>query len=365
LRVARAEAGVTLAAADNAGLWEDPMVDVSPERMLGDVMEPWKIMGGIGVTLPISGRLQAEREAAGAMHEAEILRVADLEWSTRSRLREAWAMWSFARARTRVTQQAIVDLRDMIGIVERVAAAGGLSRLESSMYRIELASMEVDARRDALEEGVREQAVRRLLGLPPASGITLDERLAFCASEQPVIDPNHPRLLMAQAEYEASERELAAEIRMQYPDVTLGPGIGREEGERLVTLDMSIPLPMLNANRGGIAKARATREVARAKAIAMQEEMIGEAAEMLVELQMRRTERELTESQVIPLIDQQSADVRRVTAIGEVNLRMILDSVLQRARAKLRILEARREESLVVIRLGELTGRPAEQEVTQ
>jgi outer membrane protein TolC len=204
-----------------------------------------------------------------------------------------------------------------------------------------------------------------LLGLPPASGITLDERLAFCASEQPVIDPNHPRLLMAQAEYEASERELAAEIRMQYPDVTLGPGIGREEGERLVTLDMSIPLPMLNANRGGIAKARATREVARAKAIAMQEEMIGEAAEMLVELQMRRTERELTESQVIPLIDQQSADVRRVTAIGEVNLRMILDSVLQRARAKLRILEARREESLVVIRLGELTGRPAEQEVTQ
>jgi hypothetical protein len=80
---------------------------------------------------------------------------------------------------------------------------------------------------------------------------------------------------------------------------------------------------------------------------------------------MRRTERELTESQVIPLIDQQSADVRRVTAIGEVNLRMILDSVLQRARAKLRILEARREESLVVIRLGELTGRPAEQEVTQ
>ncbi len=66
------------------------------------------------------------------------------------------------------------------------------------------------------------------------------------------------------AEYEVAERTFELEIRKQYPDLQIGPGYGLEDGQDQVLMGLSLPLPVLNANRQAIARAEANRSVARA-----------------------------------------------------------------------------------------------------
>ena len=94
LRAARLAAGVTRATADNAGLWRDPTLGVDLSRVVGGVTgggaSSVEAMFSLGFTLPLSGRLEAERARADAAHRAELARVAAEEWRVLADLRRAW-----------------------------------------------------------------------------------------------------------------------------------------------------------------------------------------------------------------------------------------------------------------------------------
>ncbi|MBY0261026.1 MAG: hypothetical protein K2Q20_01695, partial [Phycisphaerales bacterium] len=96
LRLARLKAGVTLAGAQNAGLWQDPTLGVDLTRIIQSAAHPWKVFTSIGFTVPLSGRLEIEKRRAGAEHAAELVRVAQSEWRTGVELRRAWCRWSGA-----------------------------------------------------------------------------------------------------------------------------------------------------------------------------------------------------------------------------------------------------------------------------
>ena len=66
LRVARLHAGVAAADADHAGRWDDPGLSFDVMRITESVANPWIVAGGLSVTVPISGRLAAERARADA-----------------------------------------------------------------------------------------------------------------------------------------------------------------------------------------------------------------------------------------------------------------------------------------------------------
>ena len=72
------------------------------------------------------------------------------------------------------------------------------------------------------------------------------------------------RLARLRAEYRAAEETLRREVREQYPDLTIGPAAELDRGDALLGVSISLPIPILNANRQGIARAHASREVARA-----------------------------------------------------------------------------------------------------
>ena len=73
--------------------------------------------------------------------------------------------------------------------------------------------------------------------------------------------------------YAASQSALQLEIDRQWPDLQLGPGFAwnsqlREDSEW--QLRLSLPLPIMNHNRGPIAEARAERRLAGAQFLAVQ-----------------------------------------------------------------------------------------------
>ena len=64
VRAARLAAGVTRATAENAGLWRDPTLGVDLSKVVGGVGGSVEAMFSLGFTLPLSGRLDAERARA-------------------------------------------------------------------------------------------------------------------------------------------------------------------------------------------------------------------------------------------------------------------------------------------------------------
>jgi cobalt-zinc-cadmium efflux system outer membrane protein len=368
LRLARLRAGVTQATAQHAGLWDDPTIGLDLTRIIQSTPEPWKVFTSVGITLPISGRLEIEKQRAGAEHAAELARVAQHEWAVRMSVRRAWSEWSALVTLVSVTREFIDRVQEILPVVETMERAGEMSRTEARLFRIEKATKLAELA--SLESRTREAQLRlhQLMGLSPDATLTLvasgigpatgDSLPAAGTASAASLQSRSPAMLVAAAEYQTAEHALELEIRKQYPDLHLSPGYGREDGQDQVTLGLSVPIPMLNGNRQAIAQATARRELARATAEATMEHLLSgvRAAELRFEAAHKR--REILEAEIVPLLDAQYADARQLARLGDVNTLVLLESLTRQQEAKLNLIEARKNESVAAVDLQELVGPP-------
>lgn len=367
LRLARLRAGVTKATAENAGLWEDPTISVDLTRIVESTPDPWKVFTSVGITVPISGRLGIEKRLAGVEHAAELVRVAQSEWSVRMSVRRVWSEWSALEAQLATTREFISRVDQIQSVVDKMEQAGEIPRTEARLFRIERATRMAELA--LLESQAREAdlRLRRLMGLSPDAPLRLQGVGIGPARSGPLgvpadqagraaLEQRSPAMLVAQAEYEAAERSLELEVRKQYPDLQLGPGYGNEDGQNQVLLGLAVPIPILNANRQGIAQARARRDVAQAGAETTLEQILSGVRAAEVRLSAATQRRRTLESEIVPLVDAQYADARQVAALGEVNTLVLLESLTRQQEAKVSLIEARRDEALASVDLEELIG---------
>lgn len=363
LRVARLRAGVTQATAENAGLWEDPTIGVDLTRIIESTPERWKVFTSVGLTIPISGRLEIEKQRAGVEHAAELARVAQREWSVRMSVRRAWSEWSALDAQLAVTRDFLSRVDQILSVVDKMEQAGEMARTEARLFRIEKATKASDLA--ILESRTRESELRlrQLMGMSPVAPLQLAARgigpsRSRCGSSDAIqeIWRRSPAMLVARAEYESAEKALELEVRKQYPDLHIGPGYGIEDGQNQVLLGLSVPIPILNANRRGIAEARAQREVARAAAEATLEQTIAAFRTAEVRHAASAKRRTTLESEIVPLVEAQYSDARQVARLGEVNTLVLLESLIRQQQAKVGLVEAARDEAIAAIELDELLG---------
>ena len=364
LRLARLKAGIALASAENAGLWDDPVVGVDLQRVMGNA-PTLEVLSMIEFTIPISGRLELEKQHMGAEHAAELARVAQEEWRVRIALRRAWTDWSALELELRTTQEFIERIDALLTIVQALEKAGELRRIDARLFHIEQETRRAEV--TMLRARVREAALelRHLMGLAPRASVELaHDGLGSPAYEGPApaeldgsdLGARSPLMLVAQAEYEATERALELEIRKQIPDLKLGPGYGQLDGADEFMLGIGLPIPILNANRLAIAQAKAKRELARAGAEIALERLMASAQMAAVKLEAATAVREQYERTVVPMVDAQYGDARRVAELGEVDTYVLLESLTRQQRAKIELIEARRREALARIDIEEVIG---------
>lgn len=363
LRVARERAGVARASAEHAGLWEDPTIGVDISRIVESVPEPWKVLSTVGITLPISGRLELEKRRAGVEHAAELARVARDEWAVRMSVRRAWCEWSALEAQLAVTRGFLTRVDQILGVVDTMERAGEMARTEARLFRIERATKASDL--SVLEARARdaELQLRQLMGISPdaamaltAGGVGPGRVGGAMGTDAGELERRSPGMLVAAAEYEAAERALELAVREQYPDLQIGPGYGREDGQDQVLLGLSLPIPVVNGNRRGIAEARARREVARVAAEAALEETIAALRRAELRLGAAEKRRSTLETEIVPLVDAQYADARQVARLGEVNALVLLESLTRQQEAKVGLVEAARDEAIAGVDVDELVG---------
>jgi len=342
LRIARLEAGVALANRETAGLWEDPVFGFDGAEIISPSAPfEYGFMGSF--TIPISGRLDVEKDRAGALYEAQRRRVVDAEWRTRALLRRHWTAWTAAVANVELLGEIIVKLEEIGERAGHLATAGELNRVEHRLLRIELADLVVQATEMELQVITAESALLEVLGLGPDAAPLLQP--AFQDITVPEIENVTDRLIESNtelavhfAEYQAAEDTLRLEITKQFPDIVIGSGYGTEFNDRRVMFGVSIPIPILNANRAPIAEATARREVVRARAETTFASLDRDLAAASATLDAKRSQREQYEQLVVPLLTDQERDLRRIAELGELDTLIMLETMTRTLETKQRLI---------------------------
>ena len=343
LRIARLKAGAALAEFDTTGLWEDPIFGFDGAEITSPSAPfEFSIMGNL--TIPISGRLKVEKERAGDAYEAQLRTIVDAEWNTRTALRKQWAMWASASQRVALIQDVIAQLEHINAIANILVEAGELNRVQHRLLQVELSSKLVEATEAELQALQANVNLLGLMGLSPTAASMLLP--AFPAIELPTVEDETSRIIDANtelavrfAEYEAAESTLHVEIKKQFPDIVLGGGYGSEFNDHRVLFGISIPLPIINANREGIAVASAKRSVARAAAETTFAKLYRELATANITLEMKRSQRNHYEQIIVPLLEEQTRDIEKIVELGEVDTFILLETVTRQFNAKQKLIE--------------------------
>jgi cobalt-zinc-cadmium efflux system outer membrane protein len=350
LRVLRLRAQAPLAAAREAGRWDDPELSFDVLRILSNVSHPWILGGGIGITLPLSGRLGVERELAWADYTVAWRQAVVAQWQLRHDLEQAWLQWSAAERETAVLRDYVARLEQVDATAQRLVDAGELPATESRVFQLDLARQRIELDRQAADADRQRLALLAMLGLTPDAPIQLVPSLA-------VPDPegdmdawrdalhSHPELLAAEAAYAVAEGQLQREIRRQYPDLTLGPVAGREDGQTRLGLGGAMPLPIWNRNLGAIREAEAERETSRAEAEAMLQRLTHRLESLDRRWRAARTRRAALEQQIAPLVDRHLREMQQLIDLGELHALLWRDALTRSLETRQAMLDATLEEA--------------------
>lgn len=391
LRLARAQAEVPLASAREAGWWPDPEfeaevlrfvnrgspsrfkfdgpsfdgintgiigadglspsgLEITPpgyRRVEGDFIDdPWIVGASLSITIPISGRLAVEQDWAWAEYRASWRRILISEWELLIRLRAAWLEWSTTSKRITVVTEYIEQLGTVASIADRLVTAGELKPTDARLLAIELQRQRTTLQ--SLEEEQEQQRLElfALLGVAPEAPVRLLPAVFLPRIDTPEsgrrdqLLESDPRLLAVRAAYEAAEQRLRLEVREQYPDLNIGPSYSFEEGFSRLGFGFGFPIPLWNHNRQAVAEAAAEREAARVQAQTQVEQVFSELARAETRLRFAIERRQMLLEDVVPLVDRQVGDMRKLLEIGEADVLVLRDALGSAVETKLEVLSA-------------------------
>ncbi|MBL8727031.1 MAG: TolC family protein [Planctomycetes bacterium] len=333
-RLARRRAGVAEVVRDEAGRWVDPTLDVDVARILETVPHPWLVVTRIGFTLPLSGRLQLERDLATAAHATALVEARTIEAELVRRTDAAFAHWRADRRRADLLRDLCARLGELEAIAVRLAAAGERTQQEARAFTLERLLRQAELAQSEAAAAGGELTLKRLLGLHPTAPVHFvpDPALALQvpdAAERRLQLSTGPRLAALQLGYEQSERALRLEIRKQWPDLVLSPGLDEEDAQLRLALGLSLPLPLFTGNTPAIRRAEAEREAAAEALRGRSEQAVHDLAAAELQLAAAERQRELVAAELVPLAQQQVADVRRLAELGQLEPLLMLDALVR------------------------------------
>lgn len=287
LAVAKSEVAAALAREISAAQAPNPDLTLQSEYARHDP-HPWLYGVSMNWLLRSPERRRLDREIAGLDTGNARLQLMDQAWAVRSALAAALSDWESARRQLDLLVK-LSAAQDRLLSLERQRIKAGedapteLLIHEQARIQVEQRTAELRAAADAAQA-----AAAKALGLPPQA---LDDVVISWPEwgEPPAVNEDARRqsreqallsradLAQAIGEYDAAEAKLQLSIARQYPQFVLSPGYYWDHGIAKFPFDVGFSLP-LNRNRGEIAEARAERELAGQRMLALQAGIYGDIA---------------------------------------------------------------------------------------
>lgn len=365
-RLARKDVAIAMVERDEAGRWPDPVLGADLERILETVPHQWLAAADVGFTLPLSGRLAAERDLAAEEHGAALAAALAIEHEAQIRSDRAFATFGAHHQRADLLRHLVQRLSELESIANRLAEAQELTRPAARAFLLERVQREGEL---ALAESAVAAAaleLKRSLGLHPDAEVRFVPRVEIpprvpAGTRREELFAS-PRLLSLEARHRTSERALALAVRAQWPDLVLRPGFAEEDAQPRVTLGFTLPLPLFSGNTARIRTAEAERDRAAEALRCGYEALVQDLS--LAELRLHAAERHaaFVARELLPLAARQVEDCRKLAELGQLEPLLILDAVVRDHDARMLAVEAalHRTEAAVTMNalFGDLFGDP-------
>jgi outer membrane protein, heavy metal efflux system len=349
LAVARAQIKAAQARQITAAQAPNPDLTLQSEYARNDA-HPWLYGIDLNWLLRSPQRRRLDREIAALDTGNARLRLMEEAWAVRSALAAALSDWESGRRRL-ILLQRLAAAQDRLLALEKDRVDAG-EDAPSDLLPAEQARIQVERDEAELHLGVdaAQVAAAKALGLPPQALDDVRFEWSDWGEPPPVEDARQretrEKALLSRADlgqaigdYSAAESRLQLSIARQYPQFTLSPGYYWDHGIAKFPFDVGFTLPF-DGNRGEIAEARAGRELAGQRMLAVQstiysEIISAERAEHIARASTEAAERQLESARH----QQQSTDLE--LRLGAADRPAQIAAEITTLRAQLELLQMR------------------------
>ena len=369
VRLARLDVEQSQAIMQVAGLWPDPDLGLGlgrkrvEEQVISEsssgtsiasaVKHSWVNQIDLSITIPISGRLRAQKALRATQYDSALRTAQEVQWHESQALQEAWVRWVMIVKNKALLSEHIGQLEELSMLTRTLAEAGELSPANARLFKIEQIRREAELARLEHSDKEAHTIILGRMGLLPDAPIRLIPELALPAVDTNVsaltVDATHPTLRRLLGSYEVSEKALRLELRKQYPDITLSPGFEDEEDESVINLNFGIPVPVWNANKEGIQLALQARDRARLEVENAFQNLVHSLEQLKWAYEGATSQWTHLNDKAAPLIDTQWAEAQALLEVGELDLMQLHGMVIQAFEIKSTLLSAYKEQLLAGI----------------
>lgn len=337
LQAARAQVKAALGRLQQAGLWPSPRLELN-----NDTDRPFANEGGyarsVGLSqeFPISGRLSLAEDVARVDVALALAEVNEAERKLIGDVASTYFDIVVIDQKLQMRDDLIRSVTNLEAASRARFRAGEVSELDVNAATLELLRLKQDR---ALLVGERAATLRALAG---AVGLDAAEALILDTAAAPIkaID-NSPasvgqaierrpdlRLLNLSANRAEAENALASASAWEDWNLSLGvrrdrlviQGLPRQQADDVLTMTLSIPIPLVNRNQGTQNAATAEKEASLEKAIALRQRIENEVIGLLEQLTQLLGTVKAYEAEALPLSRKNSELARAAYHNGQISI---------------------------------------------
>jgi outer membrane protein TolC len=363
LRIARASSDVAAAHVGAESQRPNPTLSFLPQRVANPEsgVSPWVAAVQLDWPIETAGKRARRKAAAEARASAADLAVQTAAWRVRSDVYESVVGLRAAEGRYGALARTASLRAQRLGLLEERRMVGAIAEAIVAPERLALAQANADLAAADRDRIAARAALAAAVGVPATA--LGDVELTFDLDSVPAgldalgdTDARRAALLGRSdvlallAEYAAAEQDLRLELAKQYPDLHIGPGYEFDQGADKWGLGLSLELPILSQNQGGIDEALAKRGEVAARFEALQTDVIREVDAAVAAASGARREQEIAQG-MLAQARQRSALAERSLALGAIDRVAALDAELELQLATAVLIDAEERLHRAVARL--------------
>ncbi len=314
-----------------AGLWPNPVVEFESEEIQWP--EIGTTYGRIGQDILLGRKLKYQVRAAQADYAVvqQTLQLTYLDVAARAT--EAFYATLIAEYRQRLVEQLDTLADQLYATIAKMTEAGKLTMVDLERIRVE--QTRIHARRLAAEAAVQAAYAQlaTALGMSVWSGAHLYDTVDRLVSPPPFQQlvqklRTYPVFVQQEAVLRSTRAQERVERAFRWPDIGITAGFQQlgENGPRLLTGGIALPLPLFNRNQGNIQRARAEVEAAQARLKALELELTAELQNLYSQHVAAFQEARLLKEQTLPAAMRAYQAIRTGYQEGKFNLLEVIDS---------------------------------------
>jgi outer membrane protein TolC len=276
--------------------------------------------------------------------------------------------FGIAQQRLPLLQKQLAAQRKIVSLMQGSFDAGASSRPELTAAQMALSKMQLDV--SGAEAKVAEKRTRlaEAIGISTAALEGIEIKNNFSANAPDKLNTEAARhaalvgradIRAALADYAAAENNLRLEIAKQFPDVHLNPGYQFDQGDNKWSLGLTVELPVFNQNQGPIAESRGRRELAAAKFLQLQAQVIAQVERAVVGWQSAQAQLK-TSGELIAAAESQQKSMTAQVQAGAASKTDLAAAEIELAAVRLAQLDSAAQAQAALGALEEALQSPAD-----